>query len=40
MTGLVFVVKLEYNEFILNFFPSLFLISFIHRCGNIVQRDL
>jgi len=40
MTGLVFVVKLEYNEFILNFFPSLSLISFIHSCGNIVQRDL
>ncbi len=40
MTGLISVVKLEYNEFILNFFPSLSLNSFIHSCGNIVQRDL
>ena len=40
MTGLVFDVKLKYYEFILNFSPSLSLISFIHSCGNIVQRDL
>ena len=40
MTGLVFVVELQYNKLILNFFPSLALISFIHSCGNVVQRDL
>jgi hypothetical protein len=40
MGELVFVLKLENNEFILNFFPSLSLISFIHSCGNVVQRDL
>jgi hypothetical protein len=39
MAGLVFVLKLKYNELFLNFFPSLSLISFIHSCGNIVQRD-
>ncbi len=40
MTGLVFAFRLQYNKLILNFVPSLVLISFIHSCGNIVQRDL
>jgi hypothetical protein len=40
MAGLVFIFEVQYNKLILNFFPSLSLISFIHSCGNIVQRDL